>query len=228
MVLNTNTIKYLFSTYHFRVIRFTLHFFQWIPSVRSLHLPSKDLLEWIGDLLFYFFDLLLIPDILEILLVWINGNIRCINPSEIALLKEYFKDQIKYEFIKICNSMPSRISRIAEAFVTFNTIHYHESTSKPIFIHELVHIWQYQKFGSVYIFRSLKAQRSIAGYDYGGLEALYHKMLDNFAFSGFNFEQQGEIFEDYCRVKESNEDVNPLAMASYEFFIHQVSGMKQG
>ena len=113
---------------------------------------------------------------------------------------------------------------MAVAFVTFNTIHFANKISVPVFIHEVVHIWQYQKFGSVYIYRALKAQNSSEGYNYGGLESLYAKMLSNYVFTDFNFEQQGEIFEDYCRMKESTSYESPIAQASFEYFVGQVRG----
>ncbi|MDF1698912.1 MAG: hypothetical protein P1U56_23865 [Saprospiraceae bacterium] len=222
--LNWMTLRFLIHTYPFRAFRLVVHFFQWIPFFKKFHLPSKGIVEWFGDLLFYLLDVLIVPDLLEIIYVWIQPKVRRIHDSEIPYVEKYFNKQVNFRYIKMCNSMPQRIARLADAFVSFNIIHFNSEISSPVLVHELVHVWQYQKFGSVYIFRALKAQKSMVGYDYGGLEALYHRMLDNFVFTEFNFEQQGEIFEDYCRLQESNETVNPLWLASFEYFIEQVRG----
>lgn len=218
------TLYNLFRSYHLRIIRFFQHFLQWIPVVKKNHLPSKNLLEWCGDLLFYILDLILIPELIEILMVFVQPKLRFLNSREKEYIQKYFKNKVLMDNIRISYWIPKWIENLAIAFVTFNTVHYSKRISLPIFIHEIVHVWQYQKFGSVYIYRALKAQYSSEGYNYGGLENLYSKMLSNFIFTDFNFEQQGEIFEDYCRLKESIDTGNPIAEASYEYFVAQVRG----
>ncbi len=216
------TIFHAFRLYPGRLLRFLFHFIQWVPSIKKRHLPSKGIIEWLLDLCFYIADLVLVPDILEFILVWFQPNIRVLSDDEKKYAREYFGAKIKLDNIRISESVPKRIKNLAIAFVTFHTIHFSEKISIPVFIHEMVHIWQYQKFGSVYIYRALKAQRSYEAYNYGGLENLYAKMIDNYIFTDFNFEQQGAIFEDYCRMKEASEYENPIAMASFEYFVGQV------
>ena len=220
--LNVLTFISLLRSYPSRVVRLFIHFLQWMPKVQRYHLRSKTITEWFCDFACYLADLFLIPDIFEFILVWINPNIRLLNESERKYVKKYFHDNVQLGNIRINKEMPKKIQSLALAFVSFNTIHYAKKISLPIFIHEVVHIWQYQKYGSVYIYRSLKAQRSEEGYNYGGLEALYSKMLSNHMFIDFNFEQQGEIFEDYCRLKESRNEINSIAEASYEYFVGQI------
>ena len=41
-----------------------------------------------------------------------------------------------------------------------------------ILIHELTHVWQFEKMGSVYIPYALIAQQSKMGYNYGGVSEL--------------------------------------------------------
>ena len=69
-------------------------------------------------------------------------------------------------------------------------------------VHELVHVWQYQKFGSLYIALALQAQFSAERYDYGGLHQLIRKQGIPFAYA-FNFEQQAEVVEDFYRSKQN-------------------------
>ena len=95
------------------------------------------------------------------------------------------------------------------------------------FIHELTHIWQFEKMGSVYIPRALRAQQSPLGYDYGGVSALKICREKGKSFLSFNFEQQGDIVSDYYRIKNGyqpcwgNASLNDLPV--YESFIKQLS-----
>ena len=224
--LNWLTIRSLFFNYPLRLVRLVFHFLQWIPQIRKQHLPSNGLVEWIIDFGCYIGDVFIVPDVLEFIYVWIQPKMRLLNNSEKKAAIEYFGDRVQLRNVRISYKVPRGIMSWAIAFVTFNTIHYSRPISKSVFIHEMVHIWQYQKFGSVYIYRAIKAQRSIEGYNYGGLENLYSKMLNNYFFTEFNFEQQGEIFEDYCKLKESGQLTNPIALASFEYFVGQVRNGK--
>ena len=63
------------------------------------------------------------------------------------------------------------------AFATFHTVNlpstgYHERSNVAIVLHELVHVYQYERAGSRYFAEALLAQHE-AGYDYGGIEALH-------------------------------------------------------
>jgi hypothetical protein len=69
-----------------------------------------------------------------------------------------------------------------------------------LLIHELVHVWQYQRLGFRYIPQALRAQASGAGYDYGGTEALYRARREGKTLFDFNLEQQADIIADYFRL----------------------------
>lgn len=91
----------------------------------------------------------------------------------------------------------------------------------PVLIHELVHVWQYQHFGAVYIGKALKAQKSKEGYNYGGMENLYHQMLKGNTLTHFNFEQQAEILEDYYRaLSESNH--SPMVKNVFGYYVNMI------
>jgi hypothetical protein len=87
------------------------------------------------------------------------------------------------------------------AFDTFYTINLprrgpHARESLDILIHELVHVYQYERVGSVYGVESLYAQRT-TGYDYGGPEGLRQALSAGKHFCAFNREQQAQIVQDY-------------------------------
>ncbi len=219
--LNKRTIGNLFRTYRRRIIRLVIHSVPFVSS--DFKLKSNGILEWSLDLMFYVADLLLLPDMYEIVSVWINKNIRLLTDYELKLAEDFFDKSIDFSNVRINSRMPSYVKKKAHAYVSFHTINFLEDISQAIFIHELVHIWQYQKYGSIYIYRALKAQRSTEGYQYGGEEGLYQAMIQKKKFIDFNFEQQGEIFEDYCRIRQRhNTQYSPISFSMYEYFIRQV------
>ena len=91
------------------------------------------------------------------------------------------------------------------AFATFHTVNlpttgYHERSNVAIVVHELVHVYQYERAGSRYFAEALLAQHE-AGYDYGGAEALQLACRQGKRLRDFNREQQAQIVQDYyvCR-----------------------------
>ena len=58
-------------------------------------------------------------------------------------------------------------------------------------IHEITHVSQYQKYGVVYIFKALRAQRN-GGY-------AYQKTWLDGLLKDLNFEQQAEVAQAYYR-----------------------------
>ena len=86
-------------------------------------------------------------------------------------------------------------------FATFHTVNlpstgYHERSNVAILLHELVHVFQYERAGSRYFAEALLAQRE-AGYDYGGVEALQRARAQGKHLRDFNREQQAQIAQDY-------------------------------
>jgi len=87
------------------------------------------------------------------------------------------------------------------AFATFHTVNlpatgYHERSNVEILLHELVHVYQYERAGSRYFAEALIAQHE-AGYDYGGVEALQQARTQGKHLRDFNREQQAQIVQDY-------------------------------
>jgi hypothetical protein len=90
------------------------------------------------------------------------------------------------------------------AFATFHTVNlpatgYHERSNVAILVHELVHVYQYERAGSRYFAEALLAQHE-AGYDYGGAEALRLACRQGKRLRDFNREQQAQIVQD-CYVQ---------------------------
>ena len=67
-------------------------------------------------------------------------------------------------------------------------------------IHELTHVWQYEKMGAAYMSRALHAQnvQGSAAYEYGGVAGLEANTAKG--LSAFNPEAQGNIIQHYYRL----------------------------
>jgi hypothetical protein len=97
------------------------------------------------------------------------------------------------------DSLPVKRQK-ATAYVSFHTINFYNTITKSTLIHELVHVWQYERYGSAYISEALWAQHWGGGYDYGGISPL-RMYSEGKGLAAFNFEQQADIIEDYYRWK---------------------------
>jgi hypothetical protein len=80
-------------------------------------------------------------------------------------------------------------------------------------VHELVHVLQHERVGSVYIPEALRAQRH-EGYDYGGPEGLRRALEQGKRYADFNREQQAQIAQDYYLALRRQRDAS-----AYEPFI---------
>ncbi|MBK9256315.1 MAG: hypothetical protein IPM42_12580 [Saprospiraceae bacterium] len=183
---------------------------------------AKGFGEWSADLLCYLADVVGIPEIYETLFDLIKWNIRPLNNKEIALAKTIFGDTIRYELVRVDDNARLGLKKLAIAYVSFNTINYKKKIKSRIFIHELVHVWQYQHFGSVYISKAIKAQKSDMVYDYGGVEELYRRMFLKSKLTDFNFEQQAEIIEDYYQISRYQFNSPSIHLNVYQYYVRQL------
>lgn len=183
----------------------------------------NDVFDWLGMLVFYLLDLVGIPEIYEILNELINWNIRDLNAEEKVLAFEVFGSNLDLSHIRIhSRNLVARQLKIA--YVSFRQINFYGLISNGIFVHEMVHVWQNQIFGSAYIYHALKAQCSKEGYDYGGIENLNVAYETGKKFHHFNFEQQGEIIQDFYRLKKTHPDqIDLLAFSAYRNQLEQLS-----
>lgn len=97
------------------------------------------------------------------------------------------------------------------------------SVEMPLLIHELTHVWQYQKSGWTYAPKALWAQATEGyGYASGGKSAegsLLEARKSGRTFFSFNQEQQGNILRDYYRRTRNGDDV-----AAWQPFVNDVKG----
>lgn len=138
------------------------------------------------------------------------------------MAKQVFGDSIDYARVWVDDRSLLASHPTIEAFVSFNCINYRGTISDAVFIHELVHIWQYQRFGSIYIALAWRAHRKENVYDYGGLQNLWREMMKGARFTSFSVEQQAEIVEDYYRLYLSGQNHIDFSAQAYTYFIQQL------
>ncbi len=84
----------------------------------------------------------------------------------------------------------------------------------PWLIHELTHVWQYQRGAD---FPGMIWEAVVGIYDYGGEPALLEDWENGKAFDEYTTEQQGDILEDYYKALISNSNVS-----AFQPFVDQV------
>jgi len=181
------------------ILRWPYRFFQLVLWLFFIHPPVGKfvMVRWFVGLVLKTIDLTPIPLVIETFLDIFKWNTRGMTASEKKIASFVFQKKINYSLVGLDdNSFPVKKGK-AQAYVTLHTVNFFQSLPDHILIHELTHIWQYRKHGSIYITEALYAQRWGGGYDYGGTDALA-KNKDK-GLMAFNFEQQAEIVEDGFR-----------------------------
>lgn len=107
------------------------------------------------------------------------------------------------------------------AFTTFHTVNLptfgpHRRANFAILLHELVHVYQYERTGGLYIAEAIYAQQT-TGYDYGGPDKLAQCSATGGCYRDFNREQQAQLVQDYYERRALGEPVT-----TYEPFITEM------
>lgn len=145
-----------------------------------------------------------------------------------------FGDQLDYDAVRIheCTSLTNFIDDIgrkvkgmdARTLAHNNAIGFGNSAIFPIklptrlmppdsekgnimawMIHELTHVWQFQKIGWVYLLRAVQAQIEFGPevYNYGGSKGLSESRKGGMRLKDYNLEQQATIAQHYyARLRE--------------------------
>lgn len=126
---------------------------------------------------------------------------RPLNTEEVTLLKPIFGSSIDYTKVKIKTGGP--LTLVYPGITLGNTISFpkgkydfENEKFRALFVHEFVHIWQYQNFGLGYIPRSLwelftQRDTYVIHYD------------ESKNFRDYDVEEQGEIVADYYLTGDS-------------------------
>ena len=177
--------------------------------------------------LFKILDLLKIPSIFQ--LFWHLGTrVSRLNGTETnagGLVLD--SDSIQYPSVRVAEG---RILRLIfklnrrRAFTLFHTINLpatgsHSRGNLDLLVHEMVHVYQFELVGSIYIWQALRAQKR-EGYRYGGWEQLAEDQESGNRLSDYNREQQGQIAQDYYNnVMEADLPAESPVLQAYQPFI---------
>jgi hypothetical protein len=176
------------------------------------------------ELTFLILDLFLVLDLYELLCSLAKPNCRFLREDEVTLARQVFGDAIRYDLVVLDQGARlGALHRKGIVYVSGFTINSWGCFSEALLIHELTHVWQYQRLGSAYIPRALWAQRSAMGYNYGGLAALQVKIK----LEEFNLEQQADIAMDYFYLSRGEypywaPEAQSLHLPLYETIIQQM------
>jgi hypothetical protein len=77
-------------------------------------------------------------------------------------------------------------------------------------VHEAIHVYQFERIGTLYIGQALHAQWRLgrACYRYGGPAGLRQAWRAGRRYCTFNREAQAQIAQDYYRRRQKGEDVS--------------------
>ncbi len=125
-------------------------------------------------------------------------------------------DALRYDHVRIAEGGLLKAIFSANGnrpFAVFHTINLSSSgaylrADRSLIVHELIHVYQYERLGSLYVFEALQAQRS-EGYGYDGEEGLERVRNAGRSYRHFNREQQAQIAQDYFRRLEHGEPHEP-------------------
>lgn len=161
-------------------------------------LPPSVVATGVADRLFQWLDFLGVCDAYQWISTLFAPRLRPLTPEELHQLYPIFGDSVPYARIRIDERAWIGPRQARFCYVSFYTINSWGPMTPPTLVHEVVHVWQYVHLGALYIPRALAAQRTAAGYDYGGLIGLERARR----LADFNYEQMADVIEDAYRLSQ--------------------------
>lgn len=200
-------LKFILKNYPKRLIRVVTWpiygFRHWLNF--SAHKHNMLLLQFAGYWLGWFFlviDLFLLGDGFD-LVAMLFKRTRALNSNEKAAAASVFANSIDLDLVRLDERARLGCKQLRIAYVSLFTINSWGPVNEYLLIHELTHVWQYQRMGLAYIPLALLAQLSPEGYNYNGIAGLRSARSSGLALTSFNLEQQAEIVSDFYLAKKS-------------------------
>lgn len=183
--------------------------------------------DWLHQFLTQIFDLFGGPEIAEFLMHLLTKTTP-LSGYETAMIAEILgPNALRYGDVRVVEGgIFDLIFKFNGnlAFATWHSINLprtgrHTRENKSIVVHELTHVFQYERVGTRYlgeaIYMLVKTKRDC--YNYGGIQGLSTACLAGRRFRHYNREQQAMITQDYY-----SRCVRELDVSSYEPFIIQL------
>jgi hypothetical protein len=192
----------------------------------------KHFVFWVGARLIELLEIGGVGEILETISEFIKFNTRALAGREIAIAQKIFGKSINFGLVRI--DMHSVVPAFTHrAFTTFHTINAWGDLPDETLIHELTHVWQYERAGAIYMAQAVHAQiqRGGGAYNYGGPDGLKDARAKGRGLLSFNREEQAQIVEDFYRIKNGMSPYVPggtiADLPLYAHFVKTVSTLSE-
>ncbi|MGW0809111.1 hypothetical protein [Nonomuraea sp. NPDC002799] len=176
------------------------------------------LLRWLGYRLVDLLEIAGVGEVYETLADFVKFNTRSLNAQEISTARRVFGGSIDLGAIRVDQSAVLGPAFSRRPYTGFHTVNSWGRLSPEVLVHELTHVWQYDRAGAIYMPQALHAQIWGAGYDYGGAAGLARAQAEGRGLMGFNREQQAQIVMDFAGLPPFHPD-----LALYASFVREVS-----
>jgi hypothetical protein len=189
---------------------------------RSLGSASTGLglLKWLGTRLIDLIEIIGVGESYETLQDLVKFNTRTLTGTERAAARLVFGTAINLELVRVDEHAVIGPAFSHREYTSFHTINGWGPIAADTLIHELTHVWQYERLGASYMPQALHAQFFGAGYDYGGAPGLTAAKAAGNSFATFNREQQASIVQDFSRLHQGDPDA-----VRYADFVAEVSAL---
>lgn len=179
---------------------------------------------WILRLVSRIFDVMGGPELTEFIIRTISHATLLTTEERSAAQSVLGPDAIRWNEVRVASGgLLSIIFALNEgrAFATFHTINLpsdgeHGRSNVAIVVHELTHVYQYERVGSLYLGQAIHAQAT-DGYEYEGVAGLQRDRAKGKRFREYNREQQAQIAQDYYVLLSTGGDTS-----AYEPFIAEL------
>lgn len=141
---------------------------------------------------------------------------RKLHSEERRLAATIFKGSLDYDRVRINENRIFGTRKGKIVYASIRSVNSYYPLDRRTLIHELVHIWQYQKFGVSYIVRSLAAQLSPGAYAYGKEAFFRDWLLGRAEMKELNYEQQASAVEEFYSQLYLNQKI--LSLGSGELW----------
>lgn len=186
------------------------------------------ILLWIAELFILILEVFGLGELYETVTDFLKTKTRPLQDLEIKMATSIYGNSINYQLVRIDETAWAGPKQYHFCYVSFNLINSWNPMPNHILIHELMHIWQYQRMGAIYMVRSLSAQHTKMGYNYGGIDAIRAKVASGENLLDFNFEQQADVVADCFLLQEGfapQWGAAQLAdVKTYEVFLKDLDG----
>jgi len=216
--------KHYLQSFPKRFERLIRHFF--LSDLGVSQSFGLKLLKWFPGLIVLIIDLVALPEVYDCFTNICKPGIRELDDAEFTAAQQIFRESMPLADVRIDQHARVGPKQWRFAYVSFFTINIYGAMPIHLLIHELVHVWQYMNYGSMYIVHALFAQHSDEGYNYGGLKTLKKAMDQNGYLTDFNFEQQADIVRDYYLLTRGQKAQWSRATSDdldlYDYFVKQL------